>query len=144
MCNFYTLTKQGRNILLKFCSIKRRRIEITLFRRPFGTVMINLSTGYPTSSTSAVQETFIDFSTLIAAGHLFWCKLKARSAASFLPLGILRAYLTRIWEMTIVPSIFSISPSTSEDNLSGKLGIPRASSTPANVPVSQPPTAAIM
>ncbi len=45
--------------------------------------------------------------------------------------------------MTKTPSSASTSPTTSLVSLSSPAGIPRASSAPPRVPVSQPPVAAI-
>jgi hypothetical protein len=60
-----------------------------------------------------------------------------------LPAGIFKWYFTRIRVTRITPSIASMSPSTALHSFSGWVAIPRASSAPARVPVSQPPTAAI-
>ena len=62
----------------------------------------------------------------------------ARSASSRLPLGIFTWYLTRRSVSFRTPSGALTVPSASVQSLSGWLGIPRASSAPARVPVSQP------
>ena len=96
------------------------------------------------SSISASRSMSIESLTLIAAGHFIICVSRARCALSRMPSGIFRWYFTRIRVMRMTPSTSSMSPSTSLQTLSGCGGILRTARAPDSVPVSQPPTAAIM